>query len=127
MASEVDSFWRVMQDMSVEAKQKIRVGGKSYDRGLGVHAPSKLVFPLEGKYKIFHVVPGTEKGGLVEMKILVDDKEVFTTGKIPSASYQTKAVNIPLTGAKTLTLIVTDGGNGGGGDHASWADTYLTK
>ena len=23
------------------------------------------------------------EGGLVEMKILVDDKEVFTTGKIP--------------------------------------------
>jgi alpha-L-fucosidase 2 len=71
-------------------------------------------------------VPGTEKGGLVEMKILVDDKEVFSSGKIPSASYQTKALNIPLTNAKKLTLIVTDGGNGGGGDHASWADAYLT-
>ena len=72
-------------------------------------------------------MPGTEKGGLVEMKILVDDKEVFTTGKIPSPSYQTKALTIPLTGAQKLTLIVTDGGNGGGGDHASWADAYLTK
>ena len=127
MAGEVDSFWQVMQDKSVEGKEKIRVGGRTYDRGLGVHAPSKLVFPLKGKYETFHVVPGTQKGGLVEMKILVDDKEVFSSGKIPSASYQTIAVSIPLTGSQTLTLIVTDGGNGGGGDHASWADAYLTK
>ena len=127
MAGEVDSFWQVMQDKSVEGKEKIRVGGRTYDRGLGVHAPSKMVFPLEGKYKTLHIVPGTERGGLVEMKILVDDKEVFTTGKIPSSSYQTKALDIPLTNAKKFTLIVTDGGNGGGGDHASWADAYLTK
>jgi hypothetical protein len=26
-----------------------------------------------------------------------------------------------------MTLIVTDGGNGGGGDHASWADAHLIK
>jgi len=29
-------------------------------------------------------------------------------------------------GAKELTLIVTEGGNGPGGDHASWADAYLS-
>ena len=29
-------------------------------------------------------------------------------------------------GAKELTLIVTEGGNDPGGDHASWADTYLS-
>jgi len=52
---------------------------------------------------------------------------VFTSGKIPNASYQTKALDISLTSAQKLTLIVTDGGNGGGGDHASWADAYLTK
>ena len=44
-----------------------------------------------------------ERCGLVEMKILVDDKEVFTTGKIPNASsYQTKALDIPLTNAQKI-------------------------
>jgi len=127
MASEVDSFWRVMQDKSIEGKQKIRVGGITYDRGLGVHSPSKLVFPLDGKYKTFHVAPGPERGGIVEMKILVDDKEVFTTGKVNSGTHKVKILDIPVSGAKTLTLIVTDGGNGGAGDHASWADSYLTR
>ena len=37
-----------------------------------------------------------------------------------------KILDLPVAGAKTLTLIVTDGDNGAGGDHASWADAYLT-
>ena len=58
MASKVDSFWQVIHDRSVSGKQKIRVGGTQYDRGLGVHAPSTIVFPLDAAYKTFHVVPG---------------------------------------------------------------------
>jgi alpha-L-fucosidase 2 len=61
------------------------------------------------------------------MQILVDDAEVFSTGKVSSLTYQAKPLDIPLSGAKTLTLIVTDGGDGRGGDHASWADAYLCK
>lgn len=129
MASKAESFWRVMQDMSVEGKRKIRVGGTPYDRGLGVHAPSELVFPLGGQFTTFHVVPGPDDAhrGMVEMKILVDGKEVFATGKVRSSGYQAKPLDIPVKGTQTLTLIVTDADDGGGGDHASWADAFLTK
>lgn len=128
MASQVNSFWRVMKDQSIEGKQKISVGGTTYDRGLGVHSDSHIVFPLEGKYDAFHVVPGPDDAnrGLVEMKILVDGKEVFSSGKVSSRFYQAKVVEIPVTGAKLLTLVVTDGGDGNAGDHASWGDAYLT-
>ena len=128
MASKVDSFWRVMENKSVEGKSKISVGGITYDRGLGVHSHSNIVFPLDGKYETFHVVPGPDNvhKGIVEMKILIDGKEVFATGKVNSASNNAKVLDLPVTGAKELTLIVTDGGNGAGGDHASWADAYLT-
>jgi acetyl esterase/lipase len=129
MACKVDSFWRVMQGKSVEGKSKISVGGVTYDRGLGLHAPSELVFPLDGKYTTFHVVPGPDDAhhGMIEMKILVDGKEVFATGKVNSRGYQATPLDIPVVGARTLTLIVTDAGDGGGGDHASWAEAYLVK
>ncbi len=127
MASSSESFWRVMNGKGVEGKP-ISVGGKKYERGLGVHAESKITFPLNGKYKTFHVVPGPDDAhnGLLEMKILVDGKEVFKTGKVSSRGFKAKEMNIPVSGARELTLIVTDGGNGKGGDHASWADAYLS-
>ncbi len=129
MAIEIDTYLRVGQDTTMGGNSKISVGGKTYERGLGVHAKSKLVFPLDGEFAAFHVVPGPEdsQSGQVEMKIEVDGKEVFTSGPVSSRNYTPTPLTIPVVGARELTLIVTDGGNGLGGDHANWADAYLTK
>ncbi|MFT7487654.1 MAG: dienelactone hydrolase, partial [Candidatus Promineifilaceae bacterium] len=125
-ASYVESFWRVLNDKGVEGKP-LSVGGKKYARGLGVHAKSVITFPLNGQFAAFHVVPGPDDAhkGLLEMKILVDGKEVFASSKISSAGYKAEALDMSVAGAKELTLVVTDAGNGKGGDHASWADAYL--
>ena len=36
-----------------------------------------------------------------------------------------KYLEVDINGAKELKLVVTDGGNGNGSDHATWADTKL--
>ena len=128
MATKTKTFWRVMDDQSIEGKKKISVGGNIYDRGLGVHSESYIVFPLDGKFNTFHVVPGPDDAhkGLLEMKILVDGKAVYASGKVRSIGFEAQPVIIPVQGAKELTLIVTNGGDDPGGDHASWADAYLT-
>ena len=127
MAAQTESFWRVMNDQSVAGKS-ISIGKKKYARGLGVHADSAITFPLDGKYSSFHVVPGPDDAhnGTIEMKILVDGKAVFESGKVSSSAYQAKALDLSVKGARKLTLIVSDGGNGKGGDHASWGDAYLS-
>ena len=61
------------------------------------------------------------------MRILVDGKEVFASGKVRSTGFDGRPVTISVEEAKELELFVTDGGDGRGGDHASWADAYLTK
>jgi len=128
MASKVESFWRVLNDKGVQG-EPISVGGTQYDRGLGVHADSRISFPLNGRFAAYHVVPGPDDahGGLVEMRILVDGDEVFAGGKVRSTGFEARPVTIPVKGAKELTLLVTDGGDGPGGDHACWANAYLTK
>lgn len=128
MAGKVQAFVRVMDDQSFDGN-KIRVGGKAYERGLGTHAPAELEFPLNGRYASFHVVPGPddEHRGVLEMRILVDGREVYASGKTSSIDGSIrKPLSIPVKDAKTLTLIVTDAGDTNGGDHASWADAYLT-
>lgn len=126
-AVQVEGSIHARQDLSVMGQGKISVGGFTYDRGLGVHADSKMVFPLKGRFGTFHVVPGPDDAHhwVIEMKILLDGKEVFTTGKVSSPGYQAPSIDLPVKGAEELTLIVTDADGNKGGDHASWADAYL--
>ncbi|NLR93300.1 NPCBM/NEW2 domain-containing protein [Flammeovirga agarivorans] len=125
-ASLVDSFWKVMNDEGIEGG-KISISGKKYNHGLGVHAPSKLVFPIESNYKTFAVIPGANdsNGGLIRMRILVDNKEVFNSGPIRSQKQKPELLQIDVQGKKEITLIVDEEDGDKGGDHASWAGAYF--
>ena len=127
-ASSVDSFLDVLNDKAVLGTE-ISISGKKYKRGIGVHAPSNITYKLRGKYSKFVVTPGPDDAhkGDLEMKILVDGDEKFNTGKVKSVEFKARQVVISVKDAEELTLIVTDAGNGQGGDHASWADAYLLK
>ena len=129
MATKTQTFLNLVgKDANIDGNKKISIGGKAYAHGLGVHAKSELVFPLDGNYATFHVVPGPadSHNGELEMKVLVDGKQVFSSGPVRGLTYEPTPLNIPVSGAKLLTLVVTDGGNGNRGDHAHWAEAYLT-
>ena len=96
-------------------------------RAVWACADSAITFPLNGEFATFHVVPGPDDAhrGLLEMRILVDGKEVYASGKVRSPGFKAKPVKVSVVDGQRLTLVVTDGGDGKGGDHASWADAYL--
>lgn len=126
MASKIESFAKVQNDKAW-AGGSISVGGRSYERGLGVHADSRLTFSLGGRYRMFHVIPGPDDShrGQLEMKILSDGKEVFSTGPTNSRDKKRGLVEISVIGVKSLVLVVDSLGQRGG-DHASWADARLS-
>ncbi|NME70136.1 NPCBM/NEW2 domain-containing protein [Flammeovirga aprica] len=127
MASAKESYWRVMNDKSVSGA-KLMIKGKSFEKGLGVHADSKITFDVTPDYKLFHVVPGADDAhhGTIEMKIMVDDKEVYNSGKINSERQKSpESVTVDLAGVKKLTLVVEQAEDDKGGDHADWADAYF--
>jgi hypothetical protein len=125
IATSVENFLPVQKNLAITGVP-ISIGGQKFEQGLGVHAPSKIVFPLDGKYATFHVVPGPDDShaGTLEMKILVDGNEVWSSGQVSSKGYSATPQNLPVAGAMTLTLIVEDSGHNGG-DHASWGVAYL--
>ncbi|MGI9474439.1 MAG: NPCBM/NEW2 domain-containing protein [Rubripirellula sp.] len=128
LATSSDSFLRVHDDKGWSG-QPLRVGGKQYERGLGVHADSKITFTLDGRFERFHVIPGPDDAhrGDMDFRIVVDGRQVFTTGTTRSNGGKTHGpVEIDVLGAKQLTLIVDSLGDRGG-DHACWADAYLVK
>lgn len=62
--------------------------------------------------------------GSVSFEVYVDGELKFNSGLMNSTDAQ-KHVEVDINGAKELKLVVTDGGNGIGSDHGSWADTKL--
>lgn len=100
------------------------VDGESYAHGLTTHAPAETVFFLGGRFGHFHVIAQAWKNATVRFEVVVDGKKVLDSG--PLTHWQTAPVDLSVKNVQELKLIVSDGGNGRGGDHASWVDAYLT-
>ena len=60
--------WNYEADRSV-AGREMRLGGNAYDKGIGMHSESRLVYPLAGQYRRFETTVGlddrTGQGGSV--------------------------------------------------------------
>jgi alpha-galactosidase len=107
----------------------LRILGRTFERGLGVHAPSLLRFRLGGACSRFTAQVGVdeeEEGlGSVSFQVWSDGDKLFDSGQLTGMS-AAQAVDVPLTGRQDLRLFVGTGGDGYTKDHADWADAHLT-
>lgn len=110
------------------AGQPISIGGKKFAHGVGTHAASKMRVDLGGKARRFIAQVGVDDSakdqGSVEFIIMGDGRELWRSG-IMTGGKPAKSVDVGLSGVKTLTLRVTDGGDGASNDHADWADSEI--
>lgn len=101
-----------------------------YSKGIGTHADSSIVYDLNGAYTQFSSYVGVDNnaGALasVVFSVLADGVELFNSGTMTGSS-TIQLVDIDITGAQQLTLVVTDSGNGKSADHANWANALLFK
>ncbi len=106
----------------------IKIDGKEYLKGLGVHATSEIHYDVAAKCKTFSAKVGLDDEigdqGSVHFKVLGDGKELYTTGLIKGTD-KVQNVSVAIGGVKDLTLVVDDGGDGGGYDHADWAEAKV--
>ena len=104
--------------------------GISYDRGIGTHATSTIIYDLSDKdYSYFTSFVGVDRAmygsvGSISFEVYVDGEKQFDSG-IMNSKDAMKYVEVDINGAKELKLVVTDGGNGIGSDHATWGDAKL--
>ena len=105
----------------------ISIGGKTFSRGLGTHAHSEIEIPLGGAFTRFQASVGADDeidGGSVGFEVLVDGQKRFESGVMRKGD-AAKVVDVDVSGANSLRLVVTDGGDGITCDHADWADACL--
>jgi alpha-galactosidase len=107
----------------------ITLAGTVYTKGLGAHAPSAITYYLGGKCSAVDAVVGVddEKNGkgTVDFQVSADGTTVADSGVLDHAAGG-KPLHADVTGAQSIQLVVTDGGDGNDSDHADWADARIT-
>ncbi len=108
----------------------LTLGGVVYPHGLGTHANSRLLVDLKGVATRFDALVGVddEKKGSpasVQFEVLVDGRKKAET-KVLRGGDAPVPLSVDLTGARKMTLIVSDGDDGIDSDHADWAGARLT-
>jgi len=106
----------------------VRIAGKEFTRGVGTHAESRLRVDIRGKARRFFAHVGVDDSagekGSVEFIVSGDGKVLWRSG-ILTGGKPAVPVEVSLAGVETLTLRVSDGGDGADSDHADWADAGI--
>ncbi|MEU6659776.1 endo-alpha-N-acetylgalactosaminidase family protein [Streptomyces sp. NPDC046821] len=103
----------------------IRIGGVTYAKGLGTHAPAKVRYYLGGQCTSFTAEVGVDDvqttRGTVQFSVAADGTEKVKS-PVLKATDDAWSLTADVSGAKYVDLIVGDGGDGNGNDHADWGD-----
>lgn len=113
----------------------LRIGGRRYSKGIGMHPSSSLEFQLDAKFRALAGVAGLDdsaaEGASAKFRILADGKEIFSkvlkkeaSGKAPDL----QSISLPIDGVRRLRLEVEHAEEGFVlGAHADWADIRVTR
>jgi hypothetical protein len=121
--------WPYRNDRNVQGGL-LRVGGRLYLKGIGVHSAARLTYSLDGKYQKFQAAAALDDsagdGGSVRFRVLVDGKEKFVS-EIIRGGQAAAPVSVDVAGAKRLELDVDYADRGDVQDEADWLDARLIR
>ncbi len=120
--------WASRADTDV-AGQAFLVGGKIFQRGIGVHSYSRLAYPLDGSYKAFRTRYGINDSLVradVTVRLLLDGKVVHESKNVKAGTLSPVVV-IELAGAKELVLEVDYGEGIDVEDRLNWIEPALLR
>ncbi len=100
-----------------------------YPHGLGVASGSEFLIDLKGQATRFEAMVGIDDerktgAGSVTFEVYLDGKKAADSGVI-KAGQPAKLLTVDLTGAKQMTLLVGDAGDGTRDDDADWAGAVI--
>ena len=121
--------WPVRTDRSA-GNSELRIDGRPFDKGLGVHARTELTYALDGRFERFVATIGIDDAvrprGHVVFRVLGNDRVLFDSGPVTGKD-PARDIKIDLSGVAKLTLLVDYGEQMDLADHADWADARLIK
>ncbi|MEN6449125.1 MAG: NPCBM/NEW2 domain-containing protein [Thermoguttaceae bacterium] len=144
----LDLPWPYRADRNVTGG-RLRVAGRLYLKGLGVHSAARLVYELDGargegretrgqaggrpnvrvtgRFAALVAIDDSTAGrGSVRFRVLVDGRERFASPVLRGGD-RPVPVSVDLAGAKRLELVVDYADQGDVLDHADWLDARITR
>ncbi|MFF0723973.1 NPCBM/NEW2 domain-containing protein [Streptomyces sp. NPDC004134] len=107
----------------------LTIGGRTYAKGLGVHAASDVGFYTGEECETFSAQVGvddeTGTNGSVSFEVWADGARVADSGVL-TGDKAAQPLSADIGDAQTVRLVVTDGGDGVNHDHGDWADAKFT-
>ncbi len=126
---QVHRPWPIRLDRSVSAKP-LSLGGRVFDKGLGVHSRTELTYEIGGAYEAFVATIGIDDTarprGSVVFRVTGDGRKLLDSGEV-RGSDEPRDVRVDVSGVKSLTLIVDYGEGLDVADHADWGGARLLK
>jgi hypothetical protein len=110
----------------------LRIGGDTFDRGLGLHSRSTVVYALEGQYRRFQAVVGLDarsgRQGHVTFRVWNDGREAdLGWGPGVAAADGARPVDLDVSGVMELKLQVDFGRGGDVQDYLNLGDARLIR
>lgn len=127
------------RDADYYSEPGFELRGRHFDKGIMIcprkDGPSEAVYDLSGHpgFRVFRAIIGVEDTttslGSVTFEVHVDDgaggwKLLYSSDTMRGGG-AVKAITVDLGEASKLRLVCTDGGDGHGSDHATWANARL--
>ena len=113
---------------------RLAAGGRVHARGLGVHAPSRMTWKLDGTWKHLRALVAVDDEakrlpapGSVVFRVLVDGVERFESRELHAGDAPVPTGTIDLAGAKELVLEVDPSDGSTVADRADWLSPLLTR
>lgn len=107
---------------------RLSLDGVGYDKGLGVHARSEVVYSLASSCTAFRADIGlddeADPDGSVVFKVRGDGALIYESTPMAAGS-ATRHLDLDVGGVDRLSLVVAGAGDGTSGDHADWADAQV--
>ncbi len=115
------------RNMSVD-RHPLRLRGRTYQRGIGTHAPGLFRIDVGGRAVRFQATVGIDdesgNAGSTEFRVVGDGKLLWSSGVLRGGK-EIKPCSVDLKGLKTLDLLVDITPEGYANDHTDWVDAKI--
>jgi hypothetical protein len=118
--------WPYGTDRNVEGGF-LRVGGRLYLKGIGLHSAARLSYELPpgvNKFQAEAAIDDTAAHGSVRFRVFLDGKEKFTSPTVLSGMAPVP-IDVDLSGGKRLDLVVDFADRADAQDWADWLDARV--
>ena len=123
--------WGIPQINQSVVWTPLTVNGVVYERGIGAHSISRMLYDLDGKAVSVSGLVGADDNNLyagkLQFKIIGDKKELWKSGVMQKGD-PVKEFNVNLSGIDKVLLLVEECGDGIMYDHADWLNVkFVTR